>query len=128
MMEAARALRPVILVCDDELPLRELIKAALGEAFECVEAEDAAQAEAVLARMRVDAVVLDVMLPGKSGLELLADLRQAPAAPRTPVVVVSAWQTDADRRAATDAGADAFVGKPFDPDELVRVVEAVTRT
>jgi DNA-binding response OmpR family regulator len=128
MMEAGRALRPVILVCDDELPLRELIKAALGDGFECVEAEDAAQAEEVLGRMRVDAVVLDVMLPGKSGLELLADLRRGPAAPRTPVVVVSAWQTDADRRAATDAGADAFVGKPFDPDELVRVVESVTRT
>jgi DNA-binding response OmpR family regulator len=128
MMEAARALRPVILVCDDELPLRELIKAALGDGFECVEAEDAAQAEEVLGRMRVDAVVLDVMLPGKSGLELLADLRQGPAPSRTPVVVVSAWQSDADRRAATDAGADAFVGKPFDPDELVRVVESVTRT
>jgi DNA-binding response OmpR family regulator len=44
------------------------------------------------------------------------------------VVVVSAWQSDADRRAAADAGADAFVGKPFDPDELVRVVESVTRS
>jgi DNA-binding response OmpR family regulator len=128
MMEAARALRPVILVCDDELPLRELIKAALGDGFDCVEAEDAAQAEDLLGRMRVDAVVLDVMLPGKSGLELLADLRRTQGAEPTPVVVVSAWQTDADRRAATEAGATAFVGKPFDPDELVRVVESVTRT
>ena len=127
MMEAARALRPVILVCDDELPLRELIKAALGDGFACVEAEDAVQAEALLGRMRVDALVLDVMLPGKSGLELLADLRRNPGAEPMPVVVVSAWQSDADRRAATDAGATAFVGKPFDPDELVRVVESVTR-
>jgi DNA-binding response OmpR family regulator len=127
MMEAARALRPVILVCDDELPLRELIKAALGEGYDCVEAQDAAQAEELLGRMRVDAVVLDVMLPGKSGLELLAELRSQGGEPM-PVIVVSAWQTDADRRAATDAGATAFVGKPFDPDELVRVVESVTRT
>jgi DNA-binding response OmpR family regulator len=126
MMEAARALRPVILVCDDELPLRELIKAALGDGFDCVEAEDAAQAEALLDRTRIDAVVLDVMLPGKSGLELLAELRGRPSSADTPVIVVSAWQSDADRRAATDAGADAFVGKPFDPDELVRVVESVT--
>jgi len=127
-MEAARALRPVILVCDDELPLRELIKAALGDGFDCIEAADAAQAEALLEHTRVDAVVLDVMLPGKSGLELLAELRSRPASASTPVVVVSAWQADADRRAAADAGADAFVGKPFDPDELVRVVESVTRT
>jgi two-component system, OmpR family, phosphate regulon response regulator PhoB len=128
MMEAARALRPVILVCDDELPLRELIKAVLGDAFDVLEAADAAQAEALLDRTRVDAVVLDVMLPGKSGLELLAELRGRPSSATTPVVVVSAWQSDADRRAASDAGADAFVGKPFDPDELVRVVESVTRT
>jgi DNA-binding response OmpR family regulator len=128
MMEAARALRPVILVCDDELPLRELIKAALADCFDCVEAADAAEAEALLDRMHFDAVVLDVMLPGKSGLELLAELRDRPSSAATPVVVVSAWQSDADRRAATDAGADAFVGKPFDPDELVRVVESVTRT
>jgi DNA-binding response OmpR family regulator len=127
-MEAARALRPVILVCDDELPLRELIKAALGDGFDCIEAVDAAEAEALLEHTRVDAVVLDVMLPGKSGLELLADLRSRPSSARTPVVVVSAWQSDADRRAAADAGADAFVGKPFDPDELVRVVESVTRS
>jgi DNA-binding response OmpR family regulator len=126
-MEAARALRPVILVCDDELPLRELIKAALGERFDCVEAEDAVQAEEVLAATPVAAVVLDVMLPGKSGLELLADLRGRPESADTPVVVVSAWQSDADRRAAEAAGADAFVGKPFDPDELVRVVASVTR-
>ena len=126
-MEAARALRPVILVCDDELPLRELIKAALGDGYDCVEAQDAAQAEELLGRMRVDAVVLDVMLPGKSGLELLAELRSQ-GGESMPVIVVSAWQTDADRRAATDAGATAFVGKPFDPDELVRVVESVTRT
>src|SRR5579885_1306015 len=109
-MEAARALRPVILVCDDELPLRELIKAALGDSFDCVEAEDATQAEELLAARDVDAVVLDVMLPGKSGLELLADLRAQPSSAGTPVVVVSAWQNDADRRAAAHAGADAFGG------------------
>jgi DNA-binding response OmpR family regulator len=126
-MVAAGSLRPVILVCDDELPLRELIKAALAEQFCCVEAADAAEAEAEMARREFDAVVLDVMLPGKSGLQLLREFRHGGASAAIPVVVVSAWQSEADRRAALDAGADAFVGKPFDPDELVRVVESLVR-
>jgi CheY-like chemotaxis protein len=71
---AAQALRPLILICDDELPLRELIKAVLGDRYEYVEAEDADQAEAVLARHEPEAIVLDVMLPGRSGIEFLAEL------------------------------------------------------
>jgi CheY-like chemotaxis protein len=124
-MEAARALRPVILVCDDELPLRELIKAVLGDRYEYVEAEDADQAEAVLARHDPRVIVLDVMLPGRSGIEFLAELRTQPRERPIPVVVVSAWQSPQDAQAALGAGADAFVGKPFDPKELAAVVETL---
>jgi DNA-binding response OmpR family regulator len=120
---AANTLRPVILICDDELPLRELIKAVLGDGYRYVEAEDVQQAEAALAAATPEAIVLDVMLPGKSGLEFLAELR----ARRTPipVVVVSAWQSAEDQRTALRAGADAFIGKPFDPDDLASVVQAL---
>jgi CheY-like chemotaxis protein len=120
---AAEALRPLILICDDELPLRELIKAVLGDGYEYVEAEDADQAEAVLARYDPEVIVLDVMLPGRSGIEFLAELRARPRKRPIPVVVVSAWQSPQDEQAALGAGADAFVGKPFDPNELTTVVE-----
>jgi len=121
---AATALRPLILICDDELPLRELIKAVLGERYRYLEAEDVEQAEAALEGATPDAIVLDVMLPGKSGLEFLAELRAQRERP-IPVVVVSAWQSADDQRIALAAGADAFIGKPFDPKDLASVVEAL---
>ena len=120
---AARTLRPLILICDDELPLRELIKAALGDQYDYVEAADAQEAEAAMAQSP-EAIVLDVMLPGKSGIDFLSELRSG-AEETPPVVVVSAWQSPADEKAALGAGADAFIGKPFDPEDLAAVVEGL---
>ena len=120
---AARTLRPTILICDDELPLRELIKAALGDQYDYIEASDVQEAEAAMAD-RPEAIVLDVMLPGKSGIDFLSELRSEPE-DTTPVIVVSAWQSPADEKAALGAGADAFIGKPFDPEDLAAVVEGL---
>jgi DNA-binding response OmpR family regulator len=124
-MMAASALRPLILICDDELPLRELIKAALGDRYRYVEAADADEAEAKLSAESPEAIVLDVMLPGRSGIEFLTELRAGSEAPTTPVVIVSAWQSADDEKAAFGAGADAFVGKPFDPEDLATLVEGL---
>ena len=122
---AANTLRPTILICDDELPLRELIKAVLGDRYRYIEAEDVNQAEAVLEHQRPEAIVLDIMLPGKSGIEFLSDLRARGGALTIPVIVVSAWQSADDEQAALGAGADAFIGKPFDPKDLATVVESL---
>jgi DNA-binding response OmpR family regulator len=122
---AASTLRPLILICDDEMPLRELIKAALGDRYRYVEAADADEAEAVLSAENPEAIVLDVMLPGRSGIEFLAELRAGGDPQAIPVVVVSAWQSADDAKAAFGAGADAFVGKPFDPEDLASVVEGL---
>ena len=122
---AAKTLRPLILICDDELPLRELIKAVLGDRYRYLEAEDVGQAEQALRESKPEAIVLDVMLPGKSGLEFLSELRAKKRNAPIPVVVVSAWQSADDQRTALKAGADAFIGKPFDPKDLVSVVETL---
>ncbi len=122
---AADALRPLILICDDELPLRELIKAVLGDRYRYVEAEDVEQAETFLASNRPEVIVLDVMLPGKSGIEFLEELRSQSQSEPIPVVVVSAWQSADDQQTALKAGADAFIGKPFDPNDLASVVQAL---
>ncbi len=90
MTVAAQALRPLILICDDELPLRELVKAALGDDYRFAEAGDAVEAERILGGDRPALVVLDVMLPGKNGLDLLDELRKKPQTADIPVVVVSA--------------------------------------
>jgi DNA-binding response OmpR family regulator len=122
---AATKLRPLILICDDEMPLRELIKAALGDTYRYVEAADAAEAEVVLESQQPAAIVLDVMLPGKSGIDFLTELRTRGTPPDLPVVVVSAWQSADDEEAAMTAGADAFIGKPFDPEDLASLVEGL---
>jgi DNA-binding response OmpR family regulator len=122
---AANTLRPTILICDDELPLRELIKAVLGDRYRYLEAEDVSQAEAVLEHQSPEAIVLDIMLPGKSGIEWLTELRSRDEPATIPVIVVSAWQSADDEQAALGAGADAFIGKPFDPKDLATVVEAL---
>ena len=111
-----------ILVCDDEPALRELMRAAIGGTHRFVEAEDAEAALEALRYAPPDLVLLDVMLPGRSGLDLLRDIRQDEALAHVPVAIVSAWDSESDRRAAVDAGADAFVSKPFLPDELEAVV------
>jgi DNA-binding response OmpR family regulator len=108
------------LICDDEPPLRELVKAALGSGYRYLEAADIAEAEEHLEAESPALIVLDVMLPGKSGLEFLRELRESGR--RVPVVLVSAWQSETDQQTATEAGADAFLGKPFDPDALARAV------
>jgi len=122
---AAKTLRPLILICDDELPLRELIKAVLGDRYRYIEAEDVHQAEAVLKHQSPEAIVLDIMLPGKTGIEFLSELRARGEELTIPVIVVSAWQSADDEQAALGAGADAFIGKPFDPKDLATVVESL---
>jgi CheY-like chemotaxis protein len=122
MSMAAEALRPLILICDDERPLRELVKAALGDGYRFAEAADTIEAEELLDGDRPALLVLDVMLPGKSGLELLDELRVRPETADIPVVIISAWHGEYERTAIA-TGASAFLGKPFDPDELAETVE-----
>jgi CheY-like chemotaxis protein len=109
-----------ILICEDEETLRELVRAALGPSYDYVEATDGIESLQLARKLRPDLVVLDLMLPRRSGVEVLADLRNDRTMRDTPVVVITAW-THA-QQAAVAAGADRFVPKPFDPDELRTVV------
>jgi two-component system phosphate regulon response regulator PhoB len=109
-----------ILICEDDRNLRTLVRLALGDGFRFVEAPDAPTVLELVRHSRPDLIVLDLMLPGKSGLELLAEIRRAEGGESTPIVVISAWShSDA---AALAAGADRFVAKPFDPNELQATV------
>jgi DNA-binding response OmpR family regulator len=105
-----------VLICEDDPNLRTLVRLALGDGFRFLEAPDAPTVLELVRRSKPDLIVLDLMLPGKNGLELLADIRRAEDGARTPVVVISAW-SDSDA-AAREAGADRFVAKPFEPDAL----------
>jgi DNA-binding response OmpR family regulator len=92
----------------------------LGREYRYVEAENGDRGLELVRELEPDLVVLDLMLPGLSGLQLLAELRQDPALAATPVVVISAWSDSG--AAALEAGADHFLAKPFDADELKAIV------
>jgi len=115
--------RPFALVVEDEPPLRELISVTLGAMFDCREAVDAESALAILRETVPDLVLVDVMLPGRSGLDVLAEMREDPALRGVPVIVLSAWQAPEDVERAIAAGADRFLAKPFRVDELAATAQ-----
>ena len=117
---------PLILVVDDEPKVARLARDYLEKnGFRVITAADGQSALTIARQERPDLVILDLMLPRKSGVEVLAELRGDRAIRDTPVVVITAW-THA-QQAAVAAGADRFVAKPFDPDELREVVLDVLR-
>jgi CheY-like chemotaxis protein len=113
-----------ILVCDNEAPLRALVRAALEPGgYLIIEARDGHES---LERARVerpDLIVLDMMMPGRTGLDVLAALRGDPKLARTPVLMLSARAQAADRAAALRSGVDRYLTKPFSPLELSAAVE-----
>ena len=115
------AVSPLVLICDDEASLRELVRATLDGDYRFAEATDGVVALELVHELVPDLVVLDLMLPRQSGLEVLAQMRQDTRFGDTPVVVITAW-SDA-QKAALAAGADRFLPKPFEPDELKAIVE-----
>ncbi len=117
--------RPEILLVEDEEPLRELMKVALGSDYHYLEAEDLPRGFELLRAHAPSVVLLDIMLPGGSGLDLLRAARGDPALDGVRIVVVSAWQTPEDRRAALELGADGFLSKPFDLDTLETMLDIV---
>jgi len=110
-----------ILVCDDDPSLRELVRAVLGSGYRFIEAADGSEALELTRELRPDLIVLDVMLPGLSGIEVLEAIRTDAEISDMKVVVITAW-SHAEMEVQV-AGADRFVSKPFDPDELSRAVE-----
>jgi CheY-like chemotaxis protein len=113
---------PTLLVCDDEDVLRSLIRATLA-GYTVIEARDGDEALAHARQLRPDLILLDMMMPGRSGLDVLAELRRDPNLAATPVVMLTARTQIADREAVEAAGANRYLGKPFSPLQLIAVVE-----
>ena len=116
-----------ILVVDDEPRLRGLLSRYLTEqGFRVTMADSAAQARDKLRFMDFDLMVLDVMMPGESGLELTGGLR-GERAPDMPILLLTARDAPEDIIAGFEAGADDYLGKPFDPRVLLARIRAMLR-
>jgi DNA-binding response OmpR family regulator len=108
--------RKTILICDDEPALRELIRASMDDSYEFAEASDGIVAMELAKKLSPDMVILDLMLPRLSGLEVLARFNEDEELKDVPVLVITAWNET--REDVLAAGADDFVSKPFDPEDL----------
>jgi two-component system phosphate regulon response regulator OmpR len=117
--------RPHILVVEDDARLRASLQRFLGEnGFLVTAAADAREARATLGAFSFDLIVMDVMMPGESGLELTAALRRSLS---TPILVLTARGDPADRIAGLETGADDYLAKPFEPRELVLRIHSILR-
>jgi len=115
-----------ILVVDDDDRLRSLLSRYLAEnGFRVTTAANAAEARETLRFLQPELMVLDVMMPGESGLELMESLRRDNA--EVPVLLLTARGAPEDRIAGFEAGADDYLPKPFDPKELLLRIRARLR-
>ncbi len=118
---------PHLLLVDDDARLRGLLSRFLSEqGFRVTTAESAADARDKLRFLEFDLMILDVMMPGETGLSLTEDLR-AERAPAMPILLLTARGAPEDVVAGFEAGADDYIGKPFDPRVLLVRIRAMLR-
>lgn len=114
-----------LLVLDDDRRLRELLKRFLLErGYRVTAAADAEEALARMNGMAFDLLVVDVMLPGQSGLEFVEQIRRSS---QVPVLMLTALGDSEERIRGLEAGADDYLAKPFEPRELLLRIEAILR-
>ncbi|HEX9786588.1 MAG TPA: response regulator [Candidatus Binatia bacterium] len=116
---------PHLLVVDDDERLRALLQRYLsGSGFRVTAAADASEARALIKSLTFDALVLDVMMPGESGFDLAESLR---AHSDVPILMLTARGEPGDRIEGLERGADDYLGKPFEPRELMLRLSALLR-
>jgi excisionase family DNA binding protein len=126
---AAGAARPLILIVDDDAGLREYLRANLEiDGYLVREAENAEDGLAALDEEPPDLILLDVMMPGMSGWEMLQRVQEKHGVGAIPVIMFSGKVDESDVTSAAERGADAFIGKPFDPEQLLASTKQVLRT
>ena len=117
-----------ILVVDDEAPIVELIKFNLErEGYKVLEAYDGIRALEIVKKELPDLVILDIMLPGMSGLEVCKNIRNNEKIAEIPIIMLSARGEEVDKILGLELGADDYMVKPFSPRELVARVKARLR-
>ena len=117
---------PKILIVDDDPRLRDLLRRYLGEnGFNVLVSENGAAMTRLWVREHFDVLILDLMMPGEDGLAILKRLRAEKD--MTPVIMLTARGEDVDRILGLELGADDYLGKPFNPRELLARIHAVLR-
>lgn len=123
----ATVVNAMVLIADDEPSMRLLVRATIeSDQYQVMEASDGDEAWAMIKEHKPSVVLLDVQMPGRTGLEVLAMIRSDPSLAATRVIIVTAKALKADVEVGMAAGADLYLTKPFSPlDLLTRVDEAL---
>lgn len=118
-----------ILIVEDETPISEMIELFLtGQGFEVIQAYDGLEAKEIIAtNSKIDLILLDWMLPKKSGIDLLKELKASRKERHIPVIMLSAKAELEDRLEGLDSGADDYLPKPFAMKELLSRVNSLLR-
>jgi two-component system phosphate regulon response regulator PhoB len=117
-----------ILVVDDEPAIRDMISTALDVAgYDCLQAENAQQAHGMIIDEQPDLVLLDWMMPGTSGIELIRRLQRDDLTKNVPVIMLTAKTAEDNMVQGLESGADDFITKPFSPRALIARINAVLR-
>jgi len=120
--------KPHILLIEDEAPIREMLRLALGKfGYSVTEAADAREARTAIQAQLPDLMLVDWMLPGESGVELVRQLKREELTKDIPAIMVTARIEEDDRGKGLEVGADDYVCKPFSPKELNARIKAVLR-
>ena len=117
-MKSTDELKPYLLVVDDEPALRLLLAAYFKKQYEVLLAENGEQALEMLKLSKPQAMVVDISMEGMDGLSLIRELRASTKWHQIPILVLSGNDTSNDRIVALRAGADDYLIKPFNPEEL----------
>lgn len=117
-----------LLIIDDEAPIRDMLVFALKPAgFELIEAESVQQAERKIAKKMPDLILLDWMLPGKSGIEFAKQLKLNKTTRDIPIIMLTAKAEEENKIKGLETGADDYITKPFSPRELIARIKSVLR-
>jgi len=117
-----------ILIVEDEPDIRKLVHYNLvQEHYKVMEAEDGERALKLVEHEKPNLVILDLMLPGLSGLEVCKLLRERPESAKLPILMLTAKAGEADKVVGLEIGADDYLSKPFSPRELIARVRAILR-
>ena len=116
-----------VLIADDESSMRLLVHTTIeSDSYQVIEAANGDEAWALIKRYKPSLVLLDVQMPGRTGMEILASIKRDPSLRAVRVILMTAPALESDRTAGMAAGADFYLTKPFSPLELLaRVQEAL---
>jgi two-component system chemotaxis response regulator CheY len=118
-----------VLVIDDSSTMRSLIAASVEEIkdYEAVEASNGFEALKMLPAMTFDLIITDINMPEINGLEIVSFVRNHPSYKDIPMIIVSTEQSEEDRKKGLALGATEYITKPFEPEQLKKVVQRVMK-